>query len=180
MANDIYFRTSLAGYNKNDVMRFIEKLNSDQVERVNDLNDQIRSGQTEARKLSAELDAIRKKCDELEYALSIKDKGDASNAEKAEKYDELQKNYADIMLEAESSSKEKIRQSEEKASEIIAEANAYYEEKLKALRENKARLMMMNKDILKNSVSQMENLILSLEKSLEDTWTAVGLGEDNE
>ena len=180
MANDIYFRTSIAGYNKNDVMRFIEKLNSDQVERVNDLNDQIRSSQTESRKLSAELDVIRKRCDELEYTLSLRDKGDISNAEKAVKYDELQKNYADIMLEAESTSKEKIRQSEEKSSQIVAEANAYYEKKIKELRENKDRLVMMNKEILKSSMSQLESLILSLEKSLEDTWSTIGLGEDNE
>ena len=39
---------------------------------------------------------------------------------------------------------------------------------------------MMNKEILKSTMSQMESVILSLEKSLEDTWSSIGLGEDNE
>lgn len=180
MAHDIYFRTAIAGYNKIDVMRFIEKLNADQVERVNDLNDQLRSSQTESRKLQAELDALKKKCDELEYTLSLRDKGDISNAEKAVKYEELQKNYADIMLDAESESKEKIRQSEEKAAQIVAEANALYDAKLKALRENKERLVSQNKEIITSTVSKIEGIISSLEKSLEDSWSIVGLGEDKE
>ncbi len=156
MSNDIYFRTALAGYNKNDVMRFIEKLNSDQVERVNDLNDQLRTSQTEVKKLSAELEIVRKRCDDLENSLSVRGKGDIANAEKALKYDEMQKNYADIMLEAENSAKDKIKS-----------ADLYFEEKQRLFEESKTALMNKNKEIIKSTVTELETVLNSLATSLE-------------
>lgn len=160
MSNDIYFRTALAGYNKNDVMRFIEKLNSDQVERVNDLNDQLRTSQTEVKKLTAELEIIRKRCDDLENSLSVRGKGDIANAEKALKYDEMQKNYADIMLEAENSAKDKIKS-----------ADLYFEEKQRLFEENKTALINKNKEIIKATVSDLETVLNSLSDSLEKAMT---------
>lgn len=173
MSNDIYFRSAFAGYNKNDVMRFIEKLNSDQVERVNELNEQIRASQTEVRKLSAEAEVLKKRCDELEHTLSLRGKGDVINAEKAQKYDEMQKNYADIMLDAESSSKEKIKQAEAQAEKIVEEANLYFEEKMNALRANKEKLVLANKETLNASVKEIEAVLSKLSSSLEASWNAI-------
>lgn len=180
MSNDIYFRTALAGYNKNDVMRFIEKLNSDQVERVNDLNDQIRSSQTEVKKLMAEAETLRRRCDELEHALSVRGKGDMDNAEKAHKYDEMQKNYADIMLEAESTSMEKIKGAEAESVRIISEANLFFEEKRKMLRENKEKLISENNSILEKSLKEMESVMNALSDSLKNAWSIIGLGDSDE
>ena len=168
MSNDIYFRTSIAGYNKNDVMRFIEKLNNDQVERVNDLNDQLRTSHTEVKKLSAELEILHKRCDELENSLSVRGKGDIANAEKALKYDEMQKNYADIMLEAENSAKDKMKS-----------ADLYFEEKQKLLREAKTELMNKNKEIIKSTLTDIEGVLNSLTLSLEKAMTDSELN-DNE
>lgn len=173
MSNDIYFRTALAGYNKNDVMRFIEKLNADQVERVNELNDQIRASQTEVKKLSAEAEILKKRCDELEHVLSLRGKGDVINAEKAQKYDEMQKNYADIMLDAESTSKEKIRQADEQAENIIAQANSYFEEKISTLNEKKNKLIASNKDTLNATVKEIEEVLGKLAVSLEQAWDTI-------
>ena len=177
MSNDIYFRTSLGGYNKNDVMRFIEKLNSDQVERVNELNEQIRASQTEARKLSAEAEVLKKRCDELEYTLALRGKGDVINAEKAQKYDDMQKNYADIMLDAESSSKEKIRQAEEQADKIVAEAKQYFEQKMNELKANKDKLVSLNKEALDASVKEIEAGLGKLSVSLEKSWDTISVDE---
>lgn len=180
MPNDIYFRSAIAGYNKNDVMRFIEKLNADQVERVNELNDQIRTSQTEVRKLAAEAEVLKKRCDELEYTLTLRGKGDVINAEKAQKYDEMQKNYADIMLDAESSSKEKIRQAEEQGEKIITDANLYFEDKKKALLENKEKLISANKNTLKASLKELEDVLNKLSVDLERSWEIIGKDSENE
>ena len=180
MSNDIYFRTALAGYNKSDVMHFIEKLNSDQVERVNDLNDQLRTSQTEVKKLMAEVEALRRRCDDLEHNLSVRGKGDIDNAEKAHKYDEMQKNYADIMLEAESTSMEKVKNAEAESNRIISEANNFFEEKKKILRENKEKLVAENNVIVEKSLKEMEAVMNSLSTALKDAWSIIGLGDNNE
>ena len=180
MSNDIYFRTSLAGYNKNDVMRFIEKLNADQVNRVNDLNEQIRTSQLELKKSSAEAETLRRRCDELERTLSIRGKGDIDNAQKAQKYDEMQKNYADIMLDAESAAKEKIKSSEEQAKAIIDQANTYFEEQKKKLSESKKKILEQNKSILSSSLNEFSEVVQKLTGSLENTWNAIVEEDINE
>ena len=169
MANDIYFRTSLSGYNKNDVIRFIEKLNSEQVERVNELNDRIRISQTEAKKMSVELDAMKKKCAQLESQLSMSDENRAINDEKAQKYDAMQGTYADIMLDAEHISKEKVKLAEEKAEKILAEAT-----------EIKKRIVDENKRILENSKNEFLAVVERLTASLDESIAKTGIGEGNE
>lgn len=169
MSKDIYFRTSLSGYNKNDVIRFIEKLNSEQVERVNELNDRIRISQTEAKKMSAELEEMKRKCAQLESQLSMSDENRAINDEKAQKYDAMQGSFADIMLDAEHTSKEKVRLAEEKAEKVLAEAM-----------EIKKRIVTENKQILENSKNEFLALVERLTISLDETITKTGIGETNE
>jgi len=162
MAADIYFRTSLSGYNKKDVMRFIEKLNKEQVERVSDLNDKIRVAQTEARKLALEIETVRKRCDEVETMLSDREQNDVVNEEKAQKFDSMQGTYADIMLDAEHSAKEKIATANKEAEEILRQANALFEEKMKEIDR-----------IIENSKSEFmavaEKMTASLDKAMNNS-----------
>ncbi len=163
MSNDIYFRTALSGYNKNDVISFIEKLNSEQVERVNELNERLRSAQTESKRLSTEVAELKAKCAELEAQLSMSDETRALNAEKAQKYETMQGSYADIMLEAEHTSKEKVRIAEERAEKILAEAN-----------ETKRQIVAENKKIIETSKTEFMTLIDKLTASLDDTLSRIG------
>lgn len=166
MAADIYFRSALSGYNKRDVISFIERLNSEQIERVNELNDRLRIAQTDAKKTAAELEEIKKRCEELEALLSETDATREDNAEKAQKYEAMQNSYANIMLEAEHTSVEKVRLAEEKAEKIIAEAQAL-----------KKKVVEDNKRIIENSKSELVALIDKLTASLDETLSTV---TDNE
>lgn len=102
------------------------------------------------------------------------------NAEKAHKYDEMQKNYADIMLEAESTSMEKIKGAEAESVRIISEANLFFEEKRKMLRENKEKLISENNSILEKSLKEMESVMNALSDSLKNAWSIIGLGDSDE
>lgn len=167
MSADIYFRTSLSGYNKNDVIKFIEKLNAEQIERVNELNDRIRSAQTEIRRLNSELDEAHKKCAELEEQLSGERSRNTANDEKAQKYDEMQGTYADIMLEAEHNAKEKVRIAQEQAEKIIADANGI-----------KKQIISENKEIIASAKTEFTALVDKLTSSLDDTLEKLGNGEN--
>lgn len=163
MANDIYFRTSLTGYNKSDVINFIEKLNSEQVERVNELNERLRSSQSEVKRMDSELVELRKKCSEMERLLTQKDADRITNEEKAQKYDAMQGTYADIMLEAEHTSKEKVRLAEEKAEKILEDAN-----------EAKKLIVAENKQIIESSKAEFIALIDKLTLSMDATLNKIG------
>lgn len=168
MSADIYFRTSLSGYNKSDVIKFIEKLNAEQIERVNELNDKIRSAQTEIRRLTAELDSAQEKCAVLEKQLAEAESKSTANDEKAQKYDEMTGTYADIMLEAEHTSKEKVRIAEEQAEKIIAEANGI-----------RKQIVAENKDIIASAKAEFTELVDKLTSSLDATLEKLG-SDDNE
>lgn len=167
MSTDIYFRTSLSGYNKNDVIKFIEKLNAEQIERVNELNDRLRSAQTEIRRLNTELEEAKKKCVTLEHQLEGSESKRTANDEKAQKYDAMQGSYADIMLEAEHTSKEKVRLAEEKAEKIIAEAN-----------EAKKQVISDNKRIIESAKAEFTALVDKLTSSLDETLVKLRTGEN--
>jgi cell division septum initiation protein DivIVA len=173
MPTDIYFRTALSGYNRKDVMRFIEKLNAEQVERVSELNCKIRSAQTEAHKLSGELEKLTRRCDELEEALASRNEGDVINEEKAHKYDSMQVNYADIMLDAEGQAIEKLRDAEKKSAEILEEANRAFEENKKELQRMKDSLILENKRLLQKSKNEFDKLFSEISAEFEKTLSGI-------
>lgn len=167
MAIDIYFRNSFSGYNKMDVVNFIEKLNREQVERVNDLNENFRIAQEEIKELSDELEASKKRCAELEAAVARQEAERADSEEKAQKYEAMQGTYADIMLEAEYTSKEKVRIAEEKADRMIKEAE-----------ETKRIAVAENKRIIENTKNEFMALIDKLTTSLDETIEKIGSKEN--
>lgn len=167
MSTDIYFRSSLSGYNKSDVIKFIEKLNAEQIERVNELNDKLRSAQSELRRLSSELEEAKNKCSSLESQLADSEAKHTVNDEKAQKYDEMTGTYADIMLEAEHTSKEKVRLAEEQAEKIISDANCI-----------KKQIVAENKQIIEGAKSEFTALVDKLTASLDDTLNKLGNGEN--
>ena len=162
MSNDIYFRTAFSGYNKRDVINFIEKLNAEQVERVNELNDKIRLAQTEIKRLTNELAEAKKKSAELEISLNRTDANRALNDEKAQKFDSMQGTYADIMLEAEHNAKEKVKSAEEKAEQILNEAN-----------EERKKIVAENKQIIQSSKAEFLALIDKITTSLDNTLSGI-------
>lgn len=162
MSNDIYFRSAFSGYNKRDVINFIEKLNAEQVERVNELNDKIRLAQTEVKRLTLELAEAKKKSAELEISLNRTDANRALNDEKAQKFDSMQGTYADIMLEAEHNAKEKVKSAEEKAEQILNEAN-----------EERKKIVAENKQIIQSSKAEFLALIDKITTSLDNTLSGI-------
>lgn len=163
MPTDIYFRSAISGYNKSDVINFIEKLNSEQIERVNDLNERLRASQSEARKLSADLDAMQKKCAELEAKIKAAESQRTQNDEKAQKYDAMQGTYADIMLDAEHTAKEKVKAAEEKAKAILEEAN-----------EVKKVVVAENQKLIGDAKTEFVALMDKLTASLDETLSKLG------
>lgn len=180
MPRDIYFRTSLTGYNKSDVISFIEKLNNEQVTRVNELNEKIRLYQVEQKRLLDELEEERKKSRELADALSETDENRIANDDKARKYDAMQETYADIMLDAERTSKEKLKFAEEESQKIINDANTLYEERTKELEALRASIFSENKRILETSKAEITSLLDKLTSQLEEGLTKVELKENDE
>lgn len=167
MSADIYFRSSLSGYNKSDVIKFIEKLNAEQIERVNELNDKLRIAQAELRRLSSELEEAKGKCSSLESQLAEAVAKHTANDEKAQKYDEMTGTYADIMLEAEHTSKEKVRLAEEQAEKIISDANGI-----------KKQIVAENKEIIESAKSEFTALVDKLTSSLDETLNKLGINEN--
>ncbi len=157
MAKDIYFRTAFSGYNKSDVISFIERLNEEQIERVNDLNDRLRSSQTENKKLLDELNNLKIKCEKLEEKTEALNSIIALNEDKAAKYDNMQNTYANIMLEAEHTSAEKIKHAEENAKSIIAEAE-----------ESKNTTINSCKTIVKEAQGEFASLVAKLLDTFDD------------
>lgn len=70
MANQ-HFRTALNGFNKQDVVRYIEYLNNQHNAQIEQLNNQLQNAITPANSdLQAKLDAALAKCAQLEAQLS--------------------------------------------------------------------------------------------------------------
>ena len=176
MANDIFFRTSLAGYNKQDVMKFIEKLNCEQTERTAELSEQTRMLQSELKKAKEELEKLRNRNDDLDDKLTEEQKRADSNADKASKFDEMQASYADIMLKAETEAQRKIFDAEAEASRIVEGAREEIEQKRKELDRLKSefgRTFVENKAILEKSKQEFTNIFDTIQKSVESIYNNV-------
>ncbi len=176
MANDIYFRTSIGGYNKQDVMKFIEKLNCDQTERVNELNEQNRMLQNEMRKLSDELGAVKLRAENLDASLQEKEELAKISAEKAAKYDDMQASFADLMLNAEHEAQQKIIQAEEQAKKIIQDAYDEIERKHRELDELRAGFtdtFIENKQIIERSKEEFSTVFEKITSSIENVYSRV-------
>ena len=176
MANDIYFRTSIGGYNKQDVMKFIEKLNCEQTERVNELNEQNRMLQNEMRKISDELNAVKLRAEHLDASLQEKEELAKVSAEKAAKYDDMQSSFADLMLNAEHEAQQKIVQAEEQAKKIIQDAYDEIERKHRELDELRAGFtdtFIENKQIIERSKEEFSTVFEKITSSIENVYSKV-------
>ena len=155
-------------------------MNNEQVSRVNELNEKIRTYQVEQKRLTQELDELRKKNSELADALSLNDENRLANDDKARKYDAMQESYADIMLDAERTSKEKLKFAQERSQEIINEATLLYEQQTRELEELRESILTENKKILENSKAEITSLLDKLTSQLDESITKVELKENNE
>ncbi len=176
MANDIYFRTSLGGYNKQDVMKFIEKLNCEQTERVNDLNEQNRMLQNELKKISDELKSMKARSEELDANLRKTEEVASANSEKAAKYDDMQSSFADVMLNAEHEAQRKISAAEEEARRIIEAAHDEIARKEKELDELKAEFtdtFVENKQVIERSKEEFSRVFERICSSIETVYGKV-------
>ena len=163
MSNEIFFKTAVHGYNKSDVNSFIEKLNNEQVERVNALNDTIKQMQEEIDRLSEELESAKVRCAELEETIAQTEEKNAEIVEKAHKYDTLHATYADIMMEAEYTSKEKVRLAEERADKMLKDAD-----------EVRKIAAVENQRIIESTKSEFMSLVENLTSSLDETIEKIG------
>lgn len=173
---DIYFRTALGGYNKQDVMKFIEKLNCEQTERTNELAEQNRLLQNESKKLNDDLTKQKTRCEELDYEVKTLREYAESNAEKASKYDDMQSSFADIMLSAEHEAQKKIQEAEEEAARIIESARSEIERKQKELDEMKAEFsdtFIENKQIIERSKEEFSGVFEKIFSSIETIYSKV-------
>ena len=173
---DIYFRTALGGYNKKDVMRFIEKLNCEQTERTNELSEQSRMLQGEVKKQSDEISVLRTRAEELDDDLRRLTEYAESNAEKAAKYDDMQASFADIMLNAEHEAQKKIQEAEEEAKRIIESAREEIERKQKELDDMKAEFsdtFVENKQIIERSKDEFSTVFEKICSSIETIYSKV-------
>ena len=176
MAADIYFRTSIGGYNKADVMRFIEKLNCEQTERVNDLTEQNRMLQNELKKISEELARAKSRAEELDASLQKAEADAQANSEKAAKYDDMQASFADVMLSAETEAQKKIANAEEEAKRIIESAHEEIERKEKELDALKAEFsdtFVENKQVIERSREEFSKVFEKICSSIETVYGKV-------
>ena len=176
MANDIYFRTSIAGYNKQDVMRFIEKLNCEQTERMNDLNDRNRTLQVDLKKITEELALLREKYELLDEKLRNAELLAEENLDKASKYDEMQASYADLMLNAEHEAQKKIAQAEEEALRITESARAEIERRERELEAIKIELgdsFAVNKEIIERSREEFSSVFEKICSSVDTVYSKI-------
>ena len=173
---DIYFRTSLSGYNKQDVMKFIEKLNCEQNERIGELNEQIRLLHIELKRSNDEVSALRERSGELDEKLSSSIALSQANAEKAAKYDDMQSSFADLMLNAEREAQKKIAAAEEEAARIIEAAREEIDAKKRELDEMKSEFsdtFVENKQIIERSKEEFSGVFERICASIETIYGKV-------
>ena len=176
MANDIYFRTSIAGYNKQDVMRFIEKLNCEQTERTSELKDTNRILQLEVQKLNEELANAKKRCEDFEDKLSVAEASSRENADKAEKFDDMQGKFADLMINAECEAQKKIASAQAEADAITNKAKAEIERRERELEELKNELgttFVDNKKVIERSREEFSAVFEKLCSSIDSVYVKI-------
>lgn len=111
------FRSALGGFNRTDVVQYIEYLNNhykSQIQQLENQLDELKNGPSAAQ-LQKELDAALQKCAQLEEKLNQKDE-----ASELETYRRAEK--------AERMANERARQIYEKTSAVLAEATVKAEE----------------------------------------------------
>ena len=115
MANQ-HFRTALSGFNKQDVVRYIEYLNNQHNAQVAQLKNQLRNAQSAAdEQLKAQLEAAQARCAELEAKLNEVPEVPAVAAPAAP---------TDQELEAYRRAEQAERLAMERAQQIYTQANA--------------------------------------------------------
>lgn len=173
---DIYFRTALSGYNKQDVMRFIEKLNCEQTERTNELAEQNRILNAEVRKLNDENKSFKERCAALEEKLREAEEKVSEKTEKADKYDDMQESFADLMLNAEREAQKKLEAAESEAQRIIESAREEIEAKKRELDLMKAEFsetFVENKRIIESSKVELTGVFEKICSSIETIYGKV-------
>ena len=176
MANDIYFRTAIAGYNKQDVMRFIEKLNCEQTERTSELKDNNRLLQIEVQKLNDELSSLRKRCDDVEEKLKTAEASMRENEEKAVKFDDMQAKFADLMMNAVCEAQRKVSAAETEAKEITEKAKADVERRERELEDMKNELgatFVDNKKVIERSREEFSEVFEKLCSSIDSVYVKI-------
>ena len=106
------FRSALHGFNRNDVVNYIEYLNNQHNAQLEQLNSQLQTalskGNAQAN-LQAQLDAALEKCAQLEQALSLHEKSTACTTQELEAYRRAERTE---------------RLAKERANQIFTQANA--------------------------------------------------------
>ena len=116
MANQ-HFRTALSGFNKQDVVRYIEYLNNQHNAQVAQLKNQLRNAQSAAdEQLKAQLEAAQARCAELEAKLAEVPAAPATPVAPAAPTDQE--------LEAYRRAEQAERLAMERAQQIYTQANA--------------------------------------------------------
>lgn len=176
MSGDIYFRTSLTGYNKQDVLKFIEKLNCEQTERMNELNDHNRILQNELKKIRDELSEFKNKCESLEKANAEIEENYKISSEKASKYDDMQSKYASLMLNAEHEAQIKIASAESEAKKIINSAQEEIDRRKRELDEMRDEFkdtFVENRQIIEHSKEELTDVFEKICSSIDTIYGKV-------
>ena len=164
MAAMQHFRTALGGFNREDVVRYIEYLNNQHNSQIEQLNTQLQIAQAELAKrepaqndeLNEQLQAAQARCAELEALLISK------NAETSE-------SRAEDELEVYRRAERTERLARERATQIYAQANAVLADA--SLKADAASALVS--DISEKTVSQLQAYQVSINDAKDALQEAV-------
>ena len=188
---NILFRTSMGGFNKADVMAYLDKQNADFNELIKQKDDLAAEKDAEIASLRAQLDSVlqnaqqsapaedteelKAKLEEAEAAVAEKDalieklRADAENASseserKAELYDDMSAQLGDILITANKNADSIIAEANAKAAEINEKAAADAEERKRCF---EARMARISAAVKNNSAAAAENFRGDIKTELE-------------
>lgn len=162
MNKEVYFRKAMRGFNKSDVIDYIEKTSLENRTTVEELTKKLSEAEKKIEDMTRELEEIKMSnqaelSDPLEQAPNEEE---ILLREKADKYDKISAQLADIILNAEKNAAEIISSAHSTAEEHVKEIN----EKIKGL--NSA--MMQKRNMIAASKLEMSRILADISSSVED------------
>ena len=161
MANQ-YFRSAFRGFNREDVVRYIEYMNQQHTAQVNQLKNQLQAlkDNNNTDELRRQLDAANARCQELEQALVLANEGQAVVSATAEE------------LEAYRRAERAERLAMDRAGQIYAKANAVLSDATLKAEEASNGLADIAQQITQQFTSYQDS-IQATRNTLQDAVTAL-------
>lgn len=197
---NVLFRTSMSGFNKADVMAYLDKQNADFRELTKEKNDAAAAKDAEIASLRAQLDDLIRQSEqqaneptgkteelearlrEAEAALAEKDEiiarlkeevaaNASENERKAELYDDMSSQLGDIIITANKNADSIIAEANAKAAEINEKAVSDAEERKRAF---EVRMTRISAAVKNNTAAAAENFRGDIKAELEQIRRMLG------